>query len=261
MYNLQFQPGAIDAGSAVSNAWAQIKANYGLYLGVSLIAMLLAGCIPCLSLFLIGPIMGGVYYVALRDMRREPVEFGMMFKGFEKFVPLMVIGLIQAIPGVIAQVFRLVINVGQLSVNGGRTGSMDFFAASDMDKMLAGGFLVVAVVGGIIFMIIAFAFWALTFFAIPLAMEHDLGPVDALKLSASAALGNFGGMILLLIFAIGIALIGMLMVCIGIFLVSIPLIYVTNAFIYRQVFPVIENNFNMAPPPPNAYGGTFGSGM
>ena len=38
------------------------------------------------------PAMAGMYYVMLRNMRGESVEFGMMFKGFEKFVPLMVIG-------------------------------------------------------------------------------------------------------------------------------------------------------------------------
>lgn len=257
MYNIQFQPSAIDAGGAVSSAWEQVKANYGLYLGVSLIALILAGCIPCVSLFLIGPIMGGVYYVALRDMRREPVEFGMMFKGFEKFVPLMVIGLIQSIPGIIFQVFRFSINIGQLGIDGGRSGSMDFFAASDMDKFLASGLAVVAVIGFLVFFVVSIAFWSLTFFAIPLAMENDLGPMDALKLSAKAAIGNLGGMALLLVFSILIGLVGTLMLCIGVFLVSIPLIYVTNAFVYRQVFPMISDPYNMAPPPPNEYG--FGS--
>ncbi len=94
MINTDFYPSAINAGDCVSNAWNLVKQNYGMYLGIALIAMILSGCIPCVSLFLAGPILGGVYYVLLREMRGEPVEFGMMFKGFEKFVPLMVVGLI-----------------------------------------------------------------------------------------------------------------------------------------------------------------------
>ena len=81
MTNIQFQSGAINAGDCVSNAWNLVKQNFGMYLGIAIIAMILAGCIPCVSLFLVGPVIAGVYYVVLREMRGEPVEFGMMFKG------------------------------------------------------------------------------------------------------------------------------------------------------------------------------------
>ena len=108
MTNNDFYPSAINAGDCVSNAWNLVKQNYGMYLGIALVAMILAGCIPCVSLFIVGPIMGGVFYVVLREMRGEPVEFGMMFKGFEKFVPLMVVGIVQAIPEIIGQGLRLV---------------------------------------------------------------------------------------------------------------------------------------------------------
>ena len=68
--------------------------------------------------FIIGPILGGVYYVVLRDMRGEPVDFGMMFKGFDKFVPLMVIGLIQAIPEIIGQGLRVAGQFAQIGLGG-----------------------------------------------------------------------------------------------------------------------------------------------
>src|SRR4051794_14027810 len=120
--NIQFNRSAIDAGAAVSQGWEMVKANYGIFLGVSLVALVLTGCIPCVSLFIVGPILAGVYYFALRLYSGESVDFGMMFKGFEKFIPLMVIGLVQSIPEIIGQVLRFGVNLGQLGLDnrGGR---------------------------------------------------------------------------------------------------------------------------------------------
>ncbi len=259
MTNNDFYPSAINAGDCVSNAWNLVKENYGMYLGIALIAMILSGCIPCVSLFLVGPILGGVYYVVLREMRGEPVEFGMMFKGFEKFVPLMVIGLVQAIPEIIGQILRLVVQFGQIGLNGNKNGDFQFFKGSDLDFGIASGLLIVIAIVALVLIIFGVAWRVLLFFAVPLAMERDLGAVDAMKLSAKAATSNIGGLIVLFIFEFLVALLGVIALCIGVFFV-IPIIYAANAFAYRQVFPLIQQNFNMTPPPPTAYG-DFGSGM
>ena len=97
------------------------------------------------------------------------------------------------------------------------------------------------------------------FFAIPLILERDLGVFDAIKFSAKAAFSNLGGLIVLMILGGLVGILGVLALCLGIF-VAIPVIYAANAFAYRQVFPLIEQNFNLAPPPPTEYG-NFGSGM
>ena len=259
MTNIQFVPSAIDAGGCVSNAWNLVKQNYGMYLGIALVGMIMAGCIPCISLFLVGPVLGGIYFVFLREMRGEPVEFGMMFKGFDKFVPLMAIGLIQSIPEIIGQILRLFVNLGQLGLSGSRGRNVQFLQSSGPDVALASGFLIIILIVAFIFIIFGVVWRVLLFFAVPLAMENDLGPVEAIKLSAKAATSNIGGLIVLFIFEFLIALVGILALCIGIFFV-IPILYAANAFAYRQVFPWIEQNFNMAPPPPTAYG-DFGSGM
>ncbi len=249
MTNTEFYSGAISAGDCVSNGWNLVKLNYGMYLGIALIALILSGCIPCISLFLSGPIIGGVYYVVLRAMHGEPVDFGMMFKGFDKFVPLMVIGLIAAVPEIIGQVLRLTVNVGRIGlIRGG---------SQSGESALAGGFLILVGLIGFVVVICAIAWRILLFFAIPLAMERDLGPVDAIKLSARAATSNIGGLIVLFLFEGVIALLGFIALCIGIFFV-IPVLYAANAFAYRQVFPLIEQQFNMSPPPPTDYG--FGGG-
>jgi len=86
-----------------------------------------------------------------------------------------------------------------------------------------------------------------------LAIDRDLGTVDAMKLSAQAAMGNVGGIIVLFIFEFLISILGMLMCGIGILLVSVPIIYAANAIAYRMVFPKINDQFNYNPPPPGAY--------
>ncbi|MBK6722812.1 MAG: hypothetical protein IPG58_05880 [Acidobacteria bacterium] len=91
-------------------------------------------------------------------------------------------------------------------------------------------------------------------FAIPLVIEHDMGAVDAIKLSARAAVSNIGGLFVYFLLLILVVIVGMLMLCLGVFLVSMPVMYIAGAFAYRQVFPWMEQQFNMAPPPPTAYG-------
>ena len=95
MTDPQYIKGGIDATGCISNAWEMIKPNYWLFFGISLLTYVLIACIPCINVILMGPVMGGVYYTAFRAMRGEPIEFGMMFKGFERFVPLMVVGIVQ----------------------------------------------------------------------------------------------------------------------------------------------------------------------
>lgn len=262
--NIQFQRSAIDAGGCVSNGWELVKSNYGLFLGVSLIAMLLAGCIPCISLFLVGPVLGGVYYIILKAMNGEPVEFGMMFRGFDKFVPLMVIGLIQSVPEVIGQILRVGVQFGQIGLDSNRRGSYDYFQASrpDIFSGIAVGVLIVIAIVAFVLILLAVVWRFVLFFAIPIAMEHDLGAMDAIKLSIKAAGANVGGIIVLFIFEFLVTLLGLVMCLLGVFFISIPIVYAANAFAYRQVFPLMQQSLNnMMPPPPNAYGSSFGQGL
>lgn len=263
MTNLQFYSGAIDAGGCVSNAWNLVKQNYGLYLGITLVTILLAGCIPCVSLFLVGPIMGGFYYVVLREMRGEPVDFGMMFRGFDKFVPLMVVGIVQSIPEIIGQILRITVDLGRIGIDGAsRNGDFGNFqdSSNPFPVALAGGMLVIIIIVALVLIVVGVAWRVLLFFAIPLVMEHDMGAVDAMKLSAKAAMSSVGGIILLIIFQALIGVLGVLMICIGLFFVM-PIIYAASVFAYRQVFPDLGGPTGYTtPPPPNAYG-SFGRGM
>lgn len=260
--NPQYYKSAIDAGGCVSNAWNLVQTNYWLFFGISLLTYVLIACIPCLNVFLMGPVMGGFYYTALRAMRGEPIEFGMMFKGFEKFVPLMVVGLVQSVPSIIYQGFDISIRVSNIGIESILAGSRSNGGDFDPNILLASGYFIVILIVTVLLIIFSIL-WAITFaFAVPVMMEQNVaGPIEALKISARASWSNVGGIVLLAIFSFLLALVGFIALCIG-FLFVLPVIWVAWAFAYRQVFPDINPPvYRNEPPPPDAYQGSFGQGM
>jgi uncharacterized membrane protein len=261
MTHVDYNPGAIDAGGCVSNGWEMVKMRYGMYLGISLLTLVFIGCIPFLNYFLMGPVLGGVYYIFLRDMRGEPVEFGMMFEGFKKFVPLMLVGLIQSIPAIVYTIFSFGLNIAQ-SLQGSRGGYDPEFFQSSAPDLASTGFLAIGLIVGLVILALWIA-WAIAFyFAIPLMMERDLSVTDAIKLSARAGFSNGGGIILLAILLGLLSLLGAIMCVVGIFLISVPVTFAAYAIAYRQVFPYVGGNaLNTTPPPPGAYGSSFGQGF
>ncbi|MFN2500464.1 MAG: hypothetical protein ABR530_00435 [Pyrinomonadaceae bacterium] len=256
MTNINYRSGAIDPSSCVGDAWELVKRNIGMYIGVALVSLLMISCIPIANMFLIGPVMGGFAYIVLRDMRNEPVDFGMMFKGFEKFVPLMLVGLIQSIPGIIFQILQLTVDIGRLMTNQ-RNDDLQFFQISQTD--IASGAWIMIAIFALVFALIAMIWNVALMFAIPLTVENDIGVGEAIKLSFGAAFHNVGGLIVLVLFSILITLVGIFALCFGL-LVAIPVVWAANTFAYRQVFPLMDERYNMTPPPA-AYGTNFGVGQ
>lgn len=251
MFQTEFYKSAINPGDCISNAWSLVSQNFGLFLGISALGMILAGCIPCVSLFIAGPVVAGIYYVFLRQMRGEPVDFGMMFKGFEVFVPAMVIGLIMAIPEIIGQGIRISINIADIGIQSQGDGR---YAG------LSAGLAVLALVVVLLVFVTVIIIRISLFFALPLIIEKNMSVGDAIKLSSKAGWANFGGIIILSILEWLMMIAGFLALCVGIFFV-LPIIYAANAFAYRQVFPHDGQAQNTAPPMPNEYGSSFGQGF
>ena len=122
MTNIQFVPSAIDAGGCVSNGWNLIKPNYWLYFGITTLIVVISivlSCIPFVPIlfqvFVMPPITIGIFLVLFRAMRNEPVDFGMFFKGFDRYVPAMVIGLIHSIPSIILVILNFALNIGSFA--------------------------------------------------------------------------------------------------------------------------------------------------
>ena len=85
----------LDIGRCVGDAWNLLKNNFGLVFGGVAIFLLIQmglgglGQIPLVGLvfslaniIITGPLMGGVYYFLLKNIRRQPAEIGDVFAGF-----------------------------------------------------------------------------------------------------------------------------------------------------------------------------------
>src|SRR5436190_1009988 len=127
---IQFNRGGISAGECVTAAWELVKRRYWMYVGAAFLTFIMSNYLYCLSWIIIGPVLGGLYLMILKDERNEQVEFGMMFKGFERFVPLMVAGLVYSVPQVIGQILGLAFNFGSFFMQPamGRGGPPDMTA-------------------------------------------------------------------------------------------------------------------------------------
>jgi hypothetical protein len=261
--NIPFNSGAISASQCISDGWELIKDNYWLFFGMAALGVVLLGCIPCVNIFLMGPFLVGIYTALLIKMRGGPVTFDMLFKGFEKFVPAMVLGLIENIPTIISYIFRFTVDLASIGLDMNKRGKpdFDFYAPSDMAPAIAGGVALIALVVIVVFILFAWA-WRITFmFALPILSEHNLPVMDCLKLGARAGWSNVGGIIVLMILQGLMILLGVLALCIG-WIFVIPVMVASNMIAYRMVFPEINvqtTQFN-EPPRPDFYGSSFGNG-
>lgn len=249
---IEFRTGVIEPVQCVSDAWSSVGANYWFLFGVSIVAALIAfasGLIPVLSIILgaliTGPLFAGVYSVYLAEADNEKKEFGAMFDGFKKFGATVVVGFILAFPGILLQIYQLTTTIAQLAILFGG-GSMEEAANQPaFPPVLIALYLFLIVFGLTVGLLLFFSYW--------LIMDHDLGAFDAMKLSSRAALANPGGVLLVAILQ-GLLLIAGALACgVGILFI-LPVVYLTGAITYRQVFPRtggVTREFN--PPSPDQY--------
>ena len=87
----------LDIGGCISRGWTLLKNNFGLLFVGVLIYFLIEGAIAGLgsvpiigplfsiaNLFIVGPLMGGVFYIFIKAIRGQPAEIGDVFAGFRR---------------------------------------------------------------------------------------------------------------------------------------------------------------------------------
>ncbi len=246
--NIQFNRSAINIGECVSKGWEIVKPNYLMFVAVALLLVIL-GCIPVVSWFLVGPLFVGVYAALLKQYRGENADFGMIFSGFSKFFPAFVIGILFLLPSIILNTYRLGMNAVQL---------LAIFNPNELTAGAATIFWIFGILLNLFVFIGSILCWITFCFGLPLLAEHDLSIMDTIKLSARAGWANVGGLILLILVVGLMLIVGILALCIGIFFV-LPIVYAAITVAYRQVFPGAYNPVGQnAPPASGNFGNTYG---
>jgi len=240
--NIQFRTGVIKPVECVKEGWALIKDQYWLFLGIVFVGIFVGGAVP---LVLIGPMMVGIYMCFFQRMRGEPVDFGLLFRGFDHFAQSLIAALIQMIPMVIIMVPAYIIMFALMITSMPRGGRMDPDASTSFVFTFLGFELVFVVV----IVVVGIAVNIFFMFAFPLIADRGLSGLEAIKLSIKAGKANFGGILSLLLLNFAIGILGVLACYIGVFFIM-PISLASYAVAYRRVFPALSQNFASPPPPP-----------
>ena len=227
----------------IQAGWELVKDQYWLFVGMCAVGALIGGAVP-LGI-LLGPMMCGLYLTYFKRRRGEPIEFGLLFKGFDFFGPSLIATLLHVVPIIAivlpAYIFFYITMIVSMAAQGNDPHPVTIFAIMGTFGLF---WLFVMIV--VIFISIGFTF------AYPLIVDRKLQGFDAVKLSFKAAMPNFWRLLGMTLLTSLLSVGGVLLCYIGVFLVF-PIAYGAIASAYEQVFGLAnpnENFSNLPPPPP-----------
>lgn len=245
---IPFRRNAVEPMECIKGGLELIKNNYWLFLGMTIVAILIGSAVP-LGI-LLGPMMCGLYLAFFKTRRGEPIEFGTLFKGFDYFGQSVVAALLHTIPIIAVVVpaylffyISMFVSMAAAGASGsnGEPNPAPFFIV-----MLMFGLFWIAVMLVLVFITIGFTF------AYPLIVDRKLQGFDAVKLSFKAAFANFWRLLGMVLLTGLLNILGLLACYVGMFFVM-PIGYAAIAKAYEQVFGIsdgMEMASNMPPPPP-----------
>ncbi len=237
-----FNRGAIRPIQCLSDACEMLKGQYGAFLGVLIIGLLLmivGACIP-----LVPPMICGVYLCLFAIMHRQPFNSSTLFKGFDFFGQSFLASLVMTIP-IFVLLIVMQLGFGGLSVVIETLKVEKNPKPEDVLPILFGlfGFLV-----GMYVLIVAVALvlGTLMAFVYPLIVDRKLGAIDAIKLSAidaiklsfRAVMANFFGVVGLMLLGQLLMFAGVMLFYVGALFVA-PVVFAAWAIAYRRVFSAL----------------------
>ncbi len=222
----EFNAGAIRAFDCLREAWDIIKGEYFPLFAVSIVGGLIAGFTMYV---LLGAMICGIFTCYLKKIDGEgPVNFDDLWTGFKYLGPSAIATIVFVVPIVIYFIVMFITLYSPLitaAVVGKNADPTIIFATF-------GAALVVDVIVAVAMTCIH----SLLIFTFPLIVDRKLTSIDAIKLSARAAMKNIGGIAGLIGVGFLLVLLGELALCIGVYFV-IPILTATNLVAYRKVFP------------------------
>jgi hypothetical protein len=240
--DITFHRNAVSPIACLKGGFNLIKDQYWLFVGMCFVAILVGSVAP-LGI-LMGPMMCGVYLALFSQRRGLPIEFGIIFKGFDYFGQSVVATLIHVVPIVIIIVPSYLLFYLGLFIALPTQGSNP-----DLTGLLI--FFVVMVIYWVVVMCIMIVISMAFTFSYPLIVEHRLQGAEAVKLSARAAFANFWPLLGLSLLSGLLGFAGMLFCYIGMFFV-LPISFAALAIAYEQVFGLTtpQAESDLPPPPP-----------
>ena len=237
---IEFRRNAVEPVECIKAGWNLIRSQYWLFVGMTAVGVIIGSVVP-LGL-LMGPMMCGLYLALFQTRREQPIEFGILFKGFDYFGDSVVATLLHMIPIVVVFVPSYILFYVGLFVMMGQQGGEPNSAA-----LL--GFFGFFAVFWLVMMVILIVVSVIFTFAYPLIVDRRLSGIEAVKLSIKAALANFWRLLGLLLLTGLLSFVGVLCCYIGVFF-AMPVGFAAIATAYEQVFGLGEFQPNLPPPPP-----------
>lgn len=207
----------------ISEGWQLIKADYWLFLGITIVAIIVAGAVP--FYILMGPMHCGIYFSLRKKMRGGRVEFGDAFKGFDFFGRSLVATLISFSPMLLLSALAVVSILPGIFADAAR--GVEY----EMPPLVMIMLFVEIALAYLIFIVIQ----GLTMFIFPIIIETNLGAWDAIKLSSRAVWHNAWGITLLLLGQGLLALLGFICCFVGVYFVM-PVMFASVMVAYRRIF-------------------------
>jgi hypothetical protein len=225
----------------IKEGWALIKDRYWLFFGITLVGMLIGSAVP---IVLLGPMMVGIFLCLFDKQRGRPVEFGTLFKGFDYFLPSLIVTVLKVIPIIILMVpfYLIMFAVMMTRMPRGEPNPAEMPAFMFT-------FFAVEIVFVLILMVVGIAIELFFMFALPLVADRKLAGIDAVKLSFKACKANIGGVLGLLLLNTVFGIVGVLCCFVGVYF-YLPVAFASYAVAYRRVFPEVPETFISPPPPP-----------
>ena len=165
--------------------------QYGLFLGISLVGVLVGSMVP--FGIVMGPMLIGIYLCFLHRQAGRQVEFGTLFKGFDQFGEGLIAYLIMVGFSIVASM----VTVGLFVVVA--LAAWALIAGTMEGEAAAGLGIVVGIVAYLVFFLVLMVISVLInlpfVFAFQLIADRKLSGAEAIKQSWAGAKLNFGGII------------------------------------------------------------------
>ncbi len=243
---IEFRRNTVEPSVCLKAGWTLIRDQYWLFVGISLVGILVGSIVP--FAILLGPMMCGVYLSMFKKLRGESVEFGNLFKGFDYFAESIVATLLHMVPMIVILVpFYIFFYVGVFLMMADKR---QRGGEPDPAKMFA--FFAVFGVFWLVFALVMIVLSVLFTFAYPLIVDRKLSGIAAVKLSMKAGLANFWRLLGLMLLNGLLALLGLLLCYVGMFLI-LPVTFAAIATAYEQVFGMSHGLAPVLPPPPPSF--------